>query len=114
MKYVGYNKFLKGIIYCTIGPDNKLYLKSANPQMFHLEKVTYSGIFENSEDAAKMSCEENTETNCDPLDSTYPLEDALIPLAIELIVKELTGAAYKPKDEQNNANDELSGLGVKK
>lgn len=114
MKYVGYNKFLKGIIYCTIGPDNKLYLKSTNPQMFYLEKVTYSGIFENSEDAAKMSCEENTETNCDPLDSTYPLEDALIPLAIELIVKELTGAAYKPRDEQNNANDELSGLGVKK
>ena len=27
MRYVGYNKFLQNIIYCSIGPDNYLYFK---------------------------------------------------------------------------------------
>ena len=114
MKYVGHNKWLRNIIYCTIGPDNKLYLKSANHQAFYLEKVKYSGVFENSAEAAKMSCSnQDSEANCDILDNTYPLEDALIPLAIELIVKELTGAVYKPQDTTNNAADDLEGLAVK-
>ena len=61
-----------------------------------------------------MSCSnQDSEANCDVLDNTYPLEDALIPLAIELIVKELTGAAYKPQDTTNNAADDLEGLAVK-
>lgn len=114
MKYVGHNKFLRNIIYCTIGPDGKLYLKSTNPQAYYLEKVTYSGIFENSAEASKMQCESTSDiSNCDPLDNDYPLEEALIPLAIEFIVKELTGAIYKPEDEFNNANDDLSGLATK-
>lgn len=114
MKYVGYNKFLRNIIYCTIGPDNKLYLKSQNPQMYYLENVQYTGVFENSAEAAKLQCEGNGEScKCDPLDATYPLEEALIPMAIEFIVKELTGAIYKPQDSENNATDDLSGLAVK-
>ena len=32
MRYVGYNKYLKNIIYASIGPDNYLYFKSFNPQ----------------------------------------------------------------------------------
>ena len=115
MKYVGNNKFLKNIIYATIGPDNKLYLKSANQQMNYLEKVQFQGIFENSAEASKLSCDsDGNVSTCDPLDNTYPLEEALIPLAIEFIVKELTGAAYKPADEQNNAKDDLSGIAAKK
>ena len=114
MKYVGYNKFLRNIIYCTIGPDNKLYLKSQNPQMYYLENVQYTGVFENSAEAAKLQCEGNGESGkCDPLDATYPLEEALIPMVIEFIVKELTGAIYKPQDSENNATDDLSGLAVK-
>ena len=27
MKYVGYNKYLNNIIYCSLGPDNYLYFK---------------------------------------------------------------------------------------
>lgn len=111
MKYVGHNKYLKNIIYCTIGPDNKLYLKSQNSQAYYLENVQFSGIFENAANASKLVCEGAGETSkCDPLDNTYPLEEALIPLAVEFIVKELTGAAYKPKDDQNNAADDLSEI----
>lgn len=115
MKYVGHNKFLRNIIYCTIGPDFKLYLKSQNPQAYYLENVQFSGIFENSAEASKMSCDgDGSVSNCDPLDNSYPLEEALIPLVVEFIVKELTGAIYKPEDEQNNAKDNLAGLTVKK
>lgn len=114
MKYVGHNKYLKDIIYCTIGPDNKLYLKSENSQAYYLENVAYTGIFEDSAAASEMACEgDGSESKCDPLDNPFPLEEALIPLMIEFIVKELTGASYRPEDEQNNANDDLSGLAVK-
>lgn len=30
-KYVNTNKFTSSIIYCTIGNDNMLYMKSSNP-----------------------------------------------------------------------------------
>ena len=30
MRYTGYNKYLKNIIYCSIGPDSHLYFKSSN------------------------------------------------------------------------------------
>ena len=83
-------------------------------QLNYLEKVQFQGIFENSAEASKLSCDgDGNVSTCDPLDNTYPLEEALIPLAIEFIVKELTGAAYKPADEQNNAKDDLSGIAVK-
>lgn len=109
MKYVGHNSFLKNIIYCTIGPDNKLYLKSSNPQAYYLENVLYSGIFEDAFSAAQMNCN-NSNSQCDPLDNTFPLEESLIPLLTESIVKELSGAIYKPEDETNNANDDLSDM----
>ena len=109
MKYVGYNKFLRNIIYATLGPDGKLYLRSSNPQAYYLEGIIYSAIFENPEEASKLTCEGDGEgDNCDVLDKDYPLEEALIPLAIEFIVKELSNAIYRPADEENNANDDLN------
>ena len=113
MKYVGYNKWLRNIIYATLGPEGKLYLKSANPQSLYLEEVSFSGIFEDPEEAAKQACEETeSNNNCDILDNDYPLEEALIPLAIELIVKELGNSIYRPADEENNANDDLDNKTV--
>lgn len=110
IKYVGHNKYLKGVMYATLGPDDKLYIKSANPQALYLEKVRFSGIFENPEEAAKLSCDDDSseEGTCDVLDKTFPLEEALIPLMIELIVKEVSNAIYRPADEDNNANDDLT------
>lgn len=110
IKYVGHNKWLKNIIYCTTGPDNKLYLRGANPQMYYMEKIKYSGIFEDGAKAAALSCDGNGEAACDPLDAPFPLEEALIPNLINAIVKDLLGAAYRPKDDANNANDDLSDL----
>lgn len=110
IRYVGHNKFLKNIIYATLGPDQRVYIKADNPQALYLEKIRFSGIFEDPEEAAKLSCEEaeGDDKVCDVLDKSFPLEDALVPLMIELIVKEISNAIYRPADEENNANDDLT------
>ena len=111
-KYVGNNAYLKNQIYGTIAPDDHLYLKSNNPQMYYLEKVKITGIFEDSSKAAELQCpdEATGEKPCDVMDAAFPLEEALIPIMVELIVKELGGMKYQAEDKQNNANDDLSTI----
>ena len=108
MRYVGGNKYLKNIIYCSINPDNYLYFKSSNPQFLYLDSVKFTGVFQDPIEVSKLE----SGNNCDVLNSVFPLEDALIPPLIELVVKELLGANYRPADSINNANDDLEGLGV--
>lgn len=107
MKYVGYNRWLPNIIYASIGPDSYLYFKSFNPQYLYLEKARLTGIFEEPEKAAELECNRD-ESTCDPMDMKFPLEEALIPQVVELVVKELSRPEYLPEDKQNNADDGLS------
>lgn len=107
MKYVGYNRWLPNIIYASIGPDNYLYFKSFNPQYLYLEKARLTGIFEEPEKAAELECNRD-ESTCDPMDMKFPLEEALIPQVVELVVRELSRPEYLPEDKQNNADDDLS------
>lgn len=107
MKYVGYNRWLPNIIYASIGPDNYLYFKSFNPQYLYLEKARLTGIFEEPEKAAELECNRDGST-CDPMDMKFPLEEALIPQVVELVVRELSRPEYLPEDKQNNADDGLS------
>lgn len=109
MKYVGYNKWLSNIIYASLGPDNYLYFKSFNPQYLYLEKVRLTGVFEEPEKAAELECNKEKGA-CDILDMKFPLEEALVPQVIQLVVNELSGAIYKPEDSENNANDDLSNI----
>ena len=108
MRYVGYNRFLPNIIYCSIGPDQYLYFKSFNPQYLYLEKVKFTGVFENAERASELEC--GTSDICDILDKEFPIEDSLISPLIELVLKELAGPAWKPQDDTNNASDDLANL----
>lgn len=112
MKYVGYNKYLQNIIYASIGPDNYLYLKSSNPQYLHLEKVHITGLFEDPQQLHDLQCNNDNYSN-DILDSKFPIEEALIPPLLELVLKELLNAIYRPEDDNNNANDDLSNLSKK-
>lgn len=109
MRYVGNNRWLKNIIYSSLGPDNYLYFKSNNPQFLYMEKARMTAIFEDIDKAEELSCDKEN-TVCDPLDRDFPLEEGLISTVIELIVKYLSGMVYKPKDETNDANDDLSDL----
>ena len=108
LRYVGHNKWLQNIIYATKGPDGYLYLKSSNPQLYYLEEIKFTGVFSDAEEASKLECEHPE--SCDILDKEFPIEDALIPPLTELVVKELSGAIYKPEDSENNAMDDLANL----
>lgn len=108
-KYVGNNKYMRNIIYCTLGADNHLYFKSVNPQFKYLKTAKLTGIFEDSQAAAELACDKEG-NKCDILDQAFPLEADLIPQMIELIVKELLGVNYRPKDTVNNDMDDLADL----
>lgn len=114
MRYVGTNKFLQNIIYVALGPDLHLYLNSSNPQFFYLKKLRLSAVFEDFDEATDLLCDGDGESEaCDVLDAVFPIRDYLVPTLVELVVKELTGAVYKPQDENNNASDDLNKVATK-
>lgn len=109
MRYTIYNKWTKNLIYAAKGPDDYLYLKSSNPQYLYLEKLRMKAIFEDFESAAQYACDDaGEELHCDILDMKFPIENALVPIVIELVVKELLGVKYQPRDTHNNAADDAS------
>jgi hypothetical protein len=108
MRYIGYNKFLRNIIYCSKAPDGYLYFKSWNPQFLHLEKVRFNAIFEDAKEASEMACPEENGTICKLEDKEFPIEDALVPVLVSLVVQELAGPRDSDKDKDNDANDNLS------
>ena len=109
MRFTGYNRWLKNIIYAALGTDNKLYLSSRNSQFKYMEKIQFTGVFEDAEKAMELSCEKN-EGSCDLMDQTYPFEDYLVPVLVYNVVKELLGATYRPLDSYNDNTDNLSQL----
>lgn len=111
MRFVGTNKFLNNIIYVSTGPDLHLYIKPNNPQAMYLKQLRMNAIFEDFDEAASLLCDPNGEdVSCDPLDAEFPIRDYLVPTLIEMAVKELLGAAYRPFDKENNANDDLADI----
>lgn len=114
MRYVGYNKWMKNIIYCSIAPDGYLYFKSWNPQFLYLEKVKFTAIFEDANEVSNLTCNSDEGTTCDLMDRVFPIEEALVPPLIELVVNELRKAEYAPSDENNNADDDLDEANTKR
>lgn len=108
MRYVGYNKWMKNIIYCSIAPDGYLYFKSWNPQFLYLEKVKFTAIFEDAEKVSELTCDNDESTACDLLDRTFPIEESLVPQLIQLVVQELYNPSRSSEDSENNANDDLN------
>lgn len=115
MRYVGYNKYLQNIIYCSIGPDGYLYFKSYNPQYLYLKKVKMRGIFYDSNRASELQCpDEEGNVICDIMDRNFSIEDSLVPPLLELVIKDLISTLYHPDDEDNNAKDDLVNIKVNK
>ena len=109
MRFVGHNRWLQNIIYASKGPDGYLYFKSSNPQFLYLERVKMTAIFEDTDKVVELECDKGDDT-CDILDTTFPIEDALVPQLIESIVNILSRSIYKPEDSANNAADDLSEI----
>lgn len=112
MPYVGYNKWLKNIIYCSRSGDGHLFLKSENQGFIYLSKIQVRGIFSNPETAEHLSCE--ADSTCDILDRRFPIEESLLPTCIEYVYQLLSGARYAPEDKQNDAKDNLGEANVVK
>lgn len=105
MRYVGYNKYLKNAVYATIH-DNYLYVTSRILDQLELEDVYLSAVFEDAIETIKAIKGDSI----DLLEEDFPIEESLTSLLIQSVVKELLGAAYRPKDSQNNANDDLADI----
>ncbi|QWM90118.1 hypothetical protein [uncultured phage cr18_1] len=76
-----------------------------------MENIRFTAVFEDSETASELECNEDGKI-CDTIDRTFPIEEALVPPLIELVVKELRQAEYTPADEKNNANDDLDNVAM--
>ena len=101
IKYVGHNRFLKNIKYCTIGSDGILYIKTEE----NISTYFLCAIFEDPNEVYDFN---NDST--DILDRVFPLETVLVPSVLELVLKDLTNGIYKPSDNTNDAQDALSDL----
>lgn len=94
--FVGNNKFLKNIKYCTLDPMNRMLTKGFNEDVvLLLTAVLETPIIEEGKDK---------------IDSLVPIEESLIPTLIQYIIKDLYPASQRPSDPQNNANDDISNL----
>ena len=70
---------------------------------YYREYFSITGIFENPKEVFEYN-------GVDYLEEEFPIEEALIPNLIELVVKTLAPAIYKPEDDINNAKDDLSTI----
>ena len=114
MRFTGSNPYLRNIIYVSIGPDLHLYLNSTNPQFLYLRQLRMNAIFEDFDSVADLLCDNSgTPTSCDPFDMEFPIREYLVPMLIELVVKEIAPTAYKPEDSRNNSADDLSKVSTK-
>ena len=109
-KYVGENKWLRKFNYTTIGPDYKLYVKVKDEDIQLPTTLLIQAIVEDP----KKEVNRILPIVDDYLDMIYPLEEAITPLLLELVIKDLTGSIYKPEDKNNNADDDLSNMSVTK
>lgn len=114
---VGYNKWLKNQQYATIGPDNHLYIKSADSNVMELEMLQISAVFEDAEKAAKLIANNNQydeclneDSICDVMDAKFPLEEGLITLLIDNASQFIYQMSMKSRDVKNSSNDELGNI----
>ena len=109
---VGFNKWMKDITYATY-EGGKVYMKSCNPMLYYMEEGIYRAIFSEPLEAAAASGEYEVDDagnlTCYQ-DVEFPLEDNLLPLVMQYVVKDLSDRLYKPKDSENNADDDLSTI----
>lgn len=111
MRYVGHNDWMKNIIYASLDPSNRIYMTSQNSQFLYIKEAKLTAVFEDSEAASELSCDNDGDAVCDIMEREFPIEDALIAPLIELVVKELQPVVTAPEDEDNDADDSLSTKG---
>ena len=84
LKYIGHSRYLKNVMYSTIGQDSYLYIKSSNPQFLNMTSVKISAIFEDASKASLLNCTNISENECSIMDLQFPLEEGLIQSMIQM------------------------------
>jgi hypothetical protein len=108
-KYAGESKWLKKFVFVTLGSDHKLYFKWVDDTLTVPTTLLIQGIFETPKNYASLL--EIPITNY--LDMQYPLEEALVPPLLELVLKDIQENIYRPEDDDNNASDDLGKVSNK-
>lgn len=114
--YTGYGRYVRKAAYATIGADGYMYIKFTTEDFKGFNRAYLTGVFEDPDKAYECSeCNEgpcgNEDSNtCEPWDNRFPMEEAFTPQLLALVVKELIGASWRPKDGRNDSNDNLSEL----
>ena len=84
IRYTGFNRFLKKVIYCCIDKNNIFILKCAdNTRISNITKVHLSAIFSDPISVFNFNA-----SDLDILDEEFPLEYVLVPAVLELVLKE--------------------------
>lgn len=109
-KFVGNNKYLSKIKYCTIDSNDWLQLK------YEINKDDGRPIPSNDTFTIWAVFEDiiAVEGGLDYLnyDHECPIESDLVAGVLELVVKDVLGMAYRPQDKANNGSDELGSVGL--
>jgi len=104
--FVGQNKWVANHIYVTIGSDFRLYFTSNNPAVKLLENVKLSYVTEDPEAAYPETIYYNAAV--DYWDAPYHIEEDMITILTDLIVKKLSGMINQPEDKINDSTDSQS------
>lgn len=116
MKYVKNTKWLTNQTYCSLYSDNYMYFTTGimfqstetTPAKININKdLTIYALFDDIIEVSKANTEDD-----DIMDLECPIENELVSVVQEFIVKDLVGAAYRPKDFSNDANDDLSKVAL--
>lgn len=101
--FVGNNRILKPVSYCTINDENKLEFKITPPDS---TTINVYAIFADCVKASEFSL------TGDILDQECPIEAELVVGVQEMVVKDALGIAYRPNDFINNGSDDLNKMGM--
>lgn len=111
MKYVGYQKYLANVMYCSINPQTQLLEAKVDNSFINFIaehapfNIQITAVFEDAIAASNLTNETG-----DLFDKEFPLDSALLPNLLQAVLKDLIGANYRPKDDVNNATDDLARL----
>lgn len=106
--YILDKKYSNGI-YATVDTDNYIYLISRNDEHRLIDCLFVTAVFESPSDLEDYTncCDCENTPSCFDVDTKYPAQGFIIDLVRDEVVKLLTGAKERMKeDKDNNADDE--------
>lgn len=117
LPFVCNNRYVQNFWYCALNERSQLCLKASSVRLFDFAEVSddkptikfrITALFENPRELAnEITFDASKE---DWKDRNVPIEEGLITTLVEMVVKELLGAAYRPADNTNNASDDMATM----